>query len=138
MWRPVTEEELLLYVDGRLPRSRESAVAIHLEANPRDAERIEDYRRQNELLRELAVAIECELPDAGEARLRRLCDLHVARARRRRGVVAAVLVVVSMLGLAGIETARTSNGAPMVAASGPTHLANSAGIHPVAALARER
>jgi anti-sigma factor RsiW len=104
MWRPVTKEELMLYVDGRLPRAREHAVAIHLEANPREAQRIEAYCRQNELLADLGDAIALELPQGGEARLKRLVAAHAARTRRRRaGMLAAALAVVAVIGLGAIQ-----------------------------------
>ncbi|MFQ6017265.1 MAG: anti-sigma factor family protein [Kiloniellaceae bacterium] len=48
---PVTENDLHVYVDGRLDPARAAAVEAHLAAHPEDAERIAAYRRQNELLR---------------------------------------------------------------------------------------
>ncbi len=104
MWRPVTKEELMHYVDGHLSRAREEAVAIHLEANPHEARRVADYCRQNELLAELGDAIARELPRAGEERLKRLVAMHVVRARRRRGgMVAAALLVAVVTGFATIQ-----------------------------------
>ncbi len=135
MWRPVTEEELQLYVDGRLPHARDDAIEAHLDANPRDATRIEAYCRQNALLRALADAIAAELPRAGEERLRRIVEQHMARIKRRRrtGAVAAALVIAAMLGVAGIEVIHTSKGGPVIAGSA-TDRASPGGVHPVAAV----
>ena len=50
---PVTEAELLGYVDGQLPETRRAEVDAWLAARPEDAERIAVYRKQNEELRAL-------------------------------------------------------------------------------------
>ncbi len=136
MWRPVTEEELLLYVDGRLPSARADAVASHLEANPREATRIAAYCRQNELLLALGAAIAIALPPAGEERLKRIVERHAARARRRRNgtvAAAAALVFAAMIGLAGSGIIHGSKGA-VVAARAPASLANHGFFQPVAAI----
>ena len=132
MWLPVTEEELLLYVDGHLPHARADAVESHLEANPRDATRIGAYCRQNLLLRALGRAIATELPPAGEVRLRHIVAQHAARVRRRRaGTLAAALLVGAMLGIAGIGFIHTSKGAPVA-------FAQRSAVQPVAAVAARR
>ena len=50
---PVTEAELLAYVDGQLPAARRVDAQAWLAANPEEAERIAAYGRQNEELRAL-------------------------------------------------------------------------------------
>lgn len=50
---PVTEAELLAYVDGQLPEARRADVEAWLGARPEEAERIAAYRRQDEELRAL-------------------------------------------------------------------------------------
>lgn len=137
MWRPVSEEELLLYVDGRLPRAREGAVETHLDANPRDALRIEAYCRQAALLRELAQAIAAELPCAGEERLRGIVAAHVARMERRRrnNTVTAVCVIAVMLGVAGVELMHASKSLPAVAVA-PPDIAHKSNVQPVDAVTR--
>jgi anti-sigma factor RsiW len=82
MWRPVSEHELQLYVDGRLAPSRLWTVGAYLEAIPREADRIFEYCRQNALLRSLSEAIAADLSPAGEARLRFIVAAH-RRARAR-------------------------------------------------------
>jgi anti-sigma factor RsiW len=48
---PVTESELHAYVDGALPDNRRVEIDAYLASHPEDAERLADYRRQNEGLR---------------------------------------------------------------------------------------
>ncbi|HUK61282.1 MAG TPA: hypothetical protein VLV50_18775 [Stellaceae bacterium] len=125
----------MLYVDGRLPRAREDAVATHLEANPREARRIGDYCRQNELLAALAEAIADELPRAGEERLLRLVARHAARARRRRaGVVAVALTVAVVTGLGTIQILHSPRSIAEVASARTTF----AHTQPAALTSRER
>ncbi len=50
---PVTEADLHAYVDGQLDPDRRAAIEAHLKDDPETAERIADYRRQNEGLRAL-------------------------------------------------------------------------------------
>jgi anti-sigma factor RsiW len=135
MWRPVSEEELLLYVDGRLPHAREGAVETHLDANPRDALRIEAYCRQATLLRALGHAIAAELPRAGEERLRGIVAAHVARMERRRrnNAVTAVCVIAVMLGVAGVEIMHASRSLPAVAGA-PPRIVQESNVQPVDAV----
>ena len=74
---PVTEPDLLAYVDGQLPKSRCADVESWLAARPEEAERIAAYRRQNEELRALFNPV-AEEPVPG--RLRRVFK-RVARWR---------------------------------------------------------
>lgn len=51
--KPVTQEDLHAYVDGRLPLERCAQVEAYLEAHPDEAQRVDDYRRLNLALRAL-------------------------------------------------------------------------------------
>ncbi len=46
----ITESDLHAYVDGKLPEKRRQEVASFLAANPQESERMNTYRKQNELL----------------------------------------------------------------------------------------
>lgn len=50
---PVTEAELMAYVDGQLPEKQNAGVETWLAARPEEAERVAAYRRQNQELRVL-------------------------------------------------------------------------------------
>ena len=50
---PVTEADLLAYVDGKVPEARRAEVQVWLAARPDEAERIAAYSGQNEELRAL-------------------------------------------------------------------------------------
>ncbi|HEX6004353.1 MAG TPA: anti-sigma factor [Burkholderiales bacterium] len=89
---PVTESELHAYVDGALPESRSTEVETYLASHPEDAERVANYRRQNEALAAQYGAIADErVPD----RLR-----TVPRSRRNYAWHAAAAV--SWMTLGGI------------------------------------
>lgn len=66
---PVTEAELLAYVDAQLPDARNADVETWLAARPEEAERIAAYRRQNDELRALFNPV---LDEAIPGRLRRV------------------------------------------------------------------
>lgn len=121
MWRPVSEEELQLYVDGQLGHARAVAVEAYLEANPSEALRIEAYCRQNELLQALGRAIERELPAEGEIRLKTEVSRHFARRRLRwkAGGAALALLMAAGLGAAGEALWSSSAPGPMPMAQAP-------------------
>jgi anti-sigma factor RsiW len=50
--RPVTEEDILRYVDGQSDPSRREAIERHLQSDAQDAQAVSAYRHQNRLLRE--------------------------------------------------------------------------------------
>ncbi len=54
----VSNDELHAYVDGALDPLARTRVETHLQQHPADAERVGDYRRQNEALRALADALD--------------------------------------------------------------------------------
>lgn len=75
---PVTEAELQAHVDGRLPPEREAIVLAWLSAHPKDARRLEAYRRQTDILREsFAPVLEEPLPPS--------LDLRIRERQARRG-----------------------------------------------------
>src|SRR3954467_10659177 len=49
---PITETDVHAYADGRLPEERAVAMAAWLAVHPEEAERIADYRRLGDELRE--------------------------------------------------------------------------------------
>lgn len=50
--RPITEEDILRYVDGQVDPLRREEIDRLLQANPSDAQAVTAYRHQNRLLRE--------------------------------------------------------------------------------------
>jgi anti-sigma factor RsiW len=89
-----SEEVLHAYLDGFLPASQRPGVEAWLAANPEEAARIEDYRRQNEALRALGAEMSGRpfvMPDLSR-RLRRLPLL---------GRAAAAVLLVALGGTAG-------------------------------------
>ncbi len=92
--QPVTHEELHAYVDGLLPAERRSTVESHLADNPRDAEWVAVYRRQNELLRAGFAVNEREpIPERLKTKLRGSERWRGYRVLSR--IAAAVLLVVA-------------------------------------------
>jgi anti-sigma factor RsiW len=112
MWRPVSEVELQLYVDGRLARTRAVAVEAYLEANPSEALRIGAYCRQNELLQALGRAIDRDLPPEGETRLKAQVARYFTRRRLRMkyGGAALALLIAAGVGAAGEALWSSSSG----------------------------
>lgn len=66
---PVTEAEMLAYVDDRLPETRRADVEAWIAARPEEAGRIVDYRKQDEELRALFTPV---LDEPVPGRLRRI------------------------------------------------------------------
>ncbi|MGH6852687.1 MAG: anti-sigma factor family protein [Methylocella sp.] len=58
---PVSEEELHGFVDGDMDSGRREAVQAYLAASPRDAARVDTWRRQNEAIRAAFAPIETGL-----------------------------------------------------------------------------
>lgn len=90
---PIREDELMAYVDDRLPAGRRAEVERYLERNPAEAARIADHLQQAALLRgALAPLAARPIPAALDLR-------HLIAARRRRRAaglprIAAALVLV--------------------------------------------
>ena len=53
----VTEADLQAYVDGQLPESARAATEGYLRDHPQEAQRVEDYRRQRQLLHDTYDAV---------------------------------------------------------------------------------
>ncbi|WP_226574537.1 anti-sigma factor family protein [Acuticoccus sediminis] len=113
--RPITEDDLNLYVDGRLDHARHTEVAAYLDAHPDVARRVQGFRDQRDRLR-AALQPVVEEPIPSELDLRRLiAERHpapsgpdaAARGRRAgarvaggwmRAAAALVLLCVGALG----------------------------------------
>jgi anti-sigma factor RsiW len=127
MWRPITEDELHLYVDGRLDRIRAASVEAFLEANPREARRVEDYCHINELMRDLGAEIEASLPPAGAARLRAFLTGRLGRRARLVLCSTGVLALVTAAGLGATgEALWGQHPRSVVATPGPTTASSAA------------
>jgi anti-sigma factor RsiW len=99
--RPINDEDLHAYIDGRLDAARRLAVAIYLAGHPREAARGEAFRAQKEAIRALFDhVLDQPVPD----RLREVMQQHGERpswtAWRRVAwaVAAGSLVLVLVLG----------------------------------------
>jgi anti-sigma factor RsiW len=96
--RPITEEDLHAYVDGRLDPARLAEVADYLEHHPAEAERIAGYAEQRRSLR-AAFAGPAEEPIPAQLNLASLIEAHRRpRPSYWRTAAAAVL----LLGLGGL------------------------------------
>ena len=97
--RPITEDDLHAFVDQALEPARHGEVADYLAAHPEVAGRVEDYRKQRELLR-AAFAPVAEEPVPPELNLARMIE-----ARRFAGVgwmqAAAAAMLLLFVGGAG-------------------------------------
>jgi anti-sigma factor RsiW len=97
----IREDELQAWVDGRLDDARRAQVEQYLAANPQEAQRLADYRRQNELLHALFE------PVAAEPAPRRLRARMPRRwlAPLRYGAMAASLALAAVFGwfLRGVQ-----------------------------------
>jgi anti-sigma factor RsiW len=103
--RPVGEDDLHAFVDGRLDEPRRREVEAWLAATPAEAARLRDWQRQSSALRTALGAVAGE---AVPARLR-LDTLHSERRQRRFAMLgrAAAAAVLFMLGMvAGWGSAR--------------------------------
>jgi anti-sigma factor RsiW len=105
---PVTESELQVHVDGRLPVARAAEVEAWLVQHPEDARRIADYRRQDAALR---AAYDPLLNETLPLRLRP--DMRkIAGPLRRNAAIAALMVVSGIAGWqlhAHVATGRAQN-----------------------------
>jgi anti-sigma factor RsiW len=93
----ITESDLHAYVDGALEPRRRAAVERHLAEHPDEAERVADWRRQNEALRALYAHVADE-PVPPRLRIDRLAG---RRAGRNWPAMAAAAVLCLAIGAAG-------------------------------------
>lgn len=96
---PITELDLLAYVDGQLDRDphRRALVERHLAVRPDDAERVADFSAQNEALRRAGAAVlEEPVPERLLAAVRR--DASAPHRTLWRAAAVAALVVASAVG----------------------------------------
>jgi anti-sigma factor RsiW len=96
--RPIGEDDVQAFVDGRVPPEREAALAAWFDANPQIAARAALERQHRDLLRERLAPLAAEpVP----ARLR-VATIRTARRRARaRWMPAAAAVLIFAAGLAG-------------------------------------
>jgi anti-sigma factor RsiW len=102
----ISEGELHLYVDGHLGEERRHTVEAYLRRDPEMAARVGDYRRQNDLMRQLfAVASDAWASDAQRglslALEGRLARRSLGTRWRPMGAAAAGLILAGTLGAAG-------------------------------------
>jgi anti-sigma factor RsiW len=96
--RPITEEDILRYVDGDIDPKRREDVERHLQSSAADANTVTAYRHQNRLLREAFDSIlEERVPEALVA-----TAMSSARPRFARPIWAAVAAL--LLFVAGLGT----------------------------------
>lgn len=108
MSHPVDEHQLHLYVDGHLDEARRFAVERHLRHHPEVAARVAEYRRQNELMRQLFEETGEAPATDGQEQLRHQLERRLGRSRlaaywRPALAVAASLMLAAALGAAGTE-----------------------------------
>jgi anti-sigma factor RsiW len=101
---PIGDDELMAYVDGRLPSDRVEAVASYLGAHPEIRERLSQYADQRQALR-AAFGERADGPIPARLRLTRLIAERQRRRRRRFAEIAAAICL-SALGGVGGWTAR--------------------------------
>ena len=103
---PFEEHELHLYVDGHLAEERRCVVEARLQDHPELTARVDDYRRQNELMRQLFEQTAEVPPTEAQERLLRKLDRRIGRSRfaacwRPGATAAAVLALAAGLGVGG-------------------------------------
>jgi anti-sigma factor RsiW len=108
--RPITEDDLHAYVDGRLDPARQADVAAYLEAHADVAGRIAGYGEQRAMLREMLRPVADE-PIPPALNVRHLAERRARVAWPRWWAAAAVLLL--SLGGAGGWTLRGLSGPPM-------------------------
>lgn len=94
---PITEAELLAFVDGQLSEEEHMRIAGLLDENPEQAALAEEWRRQNEGIRHLfSRYAEPRNEDAGMIR-----QAETRQSRTYRGAVAAAVLAALLIGGAG-------------------------------------
>jgi anti-sigma factor RsiW len=108
--RPIAEEELHAYVDGRLDESRLPAVLRYLQEHPETAHRVAAYQAQRETLRNALGGVAAE-PIPPQLSLERLVQERLSRQWRLWPAAACVLIGLG-LGAAGGWFLRNGTTAP--------------------------
>lgn len=98
--RPIQEEELHAFVDGRLDTARHAEIAALVGQDPRLAARLDDWRREAVLLRE-AFAFKAREPVPAQLSLGRLIETRVSRRHVHGRVAAGFLLALSLGATAG-------------------------------------
>jgi anti-sigma factor RsiW len=89
--RPIGEDDLQAFVDGRLSPGRRAAVEAYLGANPPAAAQVRAYREQRDALR-TRLAFKANEPLPSRLRIANIAAFRRRRAGRRTAAVAASLV----------------------------------------------
>jgi len=97
---PIGDDELMAYVDARLPTDRAEAVGSYLAAHPEIRERLSRYAEQRQALR-AAFGKSADRPIPTRLRLTRLIAQRQRRRRRRFAEVAAAIFLIALGGLGG-------------------------------------
>ena len=113
--RPVGEEDLQAWVDGRLTSERGEAVEAYLTAHPEERVRLSEYAEHRQALR--AGFAEPGTPIPARLRVARLAASVQRRRRRRLVRIAAAILLFSLGGLAGWTVAGFSGSLGWNAAS---------------------
>jgi anti-sigma factor RsiW len=105
MSHSIDEQELHLYVDHCLGREREALIDRELRRDPEMAARVSDFRRQNELMRQLFAAGGDVPSSVAQQRLQRALERRLGRSRliaywRPSAAAAAALLLACGLGAA--------------------------------------
>jgi anti-sigma factor RsiW len=119
--RPIEEDDLQAWVDGRLPPEKTEAVAAHLAAHPELRERFSQYARQKDELR-AAFAGPAEQPIP--ARLR-VASLMPERRRPRYGRLVHIAAAIALLIAGGIVGWGARDLLPVLGSSASAVLASS-------------
>jgi len=100
---PITENDLHAYADGRLDATRRAEVEAYLASNEEAAERVEEYARQNEALRETFASVLAE--PVPQRMVMAAARLHRVRATAMAASWVAVGAFLGLLagGIAGWE-----------------------------------
>jgi|HubBroStandDraft_1064217.scaffolds.fasta_scaffold07582_3 anti-sigma factor RsiW len=127
MSHSIDEQELHLYVDRRLDREREALIERELRRDPEMAARVSDFRRQNELMRQLFAAGGDVPSGVAQQRLQRALERRLGRSRliaywRPSAAAAAALLLAGGLGAAAtaVYDGRDTRSAAPAASSAET------------------
>ncbi len=98
--RPIQEEELHAFVDGKLDAARYAEIAAMMQHDPLLAARLDDWRHEVALLRE-AFAFKAREPVPARLNLSRRIEQRVSRSHVRWQVAAGFLLALSLGGATG-------------------------------------